>query len=149
MTWKAIYRTATGDLVSVGTVVSEKLPDGLASIDVGDTRPSGDWNPQTLAFEIPAAVESEFAWYIDVGPFFDRFGASAFTIASSEDAQVRGLMALVTPRKWIDLKRQDVSMFLDLLIGKGLITAEQKAAILTTPVTYLEQSALVRQYFNG
>ena len=149
MTWKAIYRSDTGELVSVGTVVADPLPDGLSIVTLSEDRPTGDWNPQTLTFDTPVIGESEYAWFIDVGPFFDRFGVSAIAIASSEDPQVRGLMALVTPRKWIDLKRVDVSMFLDMLVSKSLITSGQKATILTTPVTTTEQSALVRQFFNG
>lgn len=78
-------------------------------------------------------------WWIDKGPFFDRFGAKALAIVSSTDAQVQGLVSLIYPRNYIDLKRQDLPNMLGLLVAKGLITSAEKDAVLTTPTTDYER----------
>ena len=78
-------------------------------------------------------------WQIDVGPFFDRFGAKALAVAGSTDPQVQGLMMLVTPRQYVDLQRADLAGMLDLLISKALINRADKTAILTTPTTDYER----------
>lgn len=88
------------------------------------------------------------AWYIDHGPFYDRFGDSMMAILMSTDPQVQALIKNLEARKWIDLQRPDVAGGLDLLISKGLITAEQKTAILNTPITYEDQRALIKMYFS-
>lgn len=49
-----IYRTADGVAVSFGTVVADPLPDGLASVDVGDIE-GKRWDPATLTMvDVPA-----------------------------------------------------------------------------------------------
>lgn len=78
-------------------------------------------------------------WWIDVGPFFDRFGDKAIVITSSEDSVVRGLLTLITPRKFIDLKRPDLPGLLDILVTKELIAQDDVARILTTPTTEAER----------
>jgi len=95
--------------------------------------------------ELPRPVSSVPSWsdadldpryhWIDVGPFMDRFGAKAVTVAGSNDATVRGMVLLMQPRKYIDLKRADVASFIGILRdGKGLITESEANAILS-PIT--------------
>lgn len=55
MTWFAVWRTADGELVSVGTVVASPLPAGLSVTDLGANPPTGVWNSITHVFD-PAAV---------------------------------------------------------------------------------------------
>lgn len=88
-------------------------------------------------------------WLIDVGPFFDRFGAAKMAVLTSTDAQVQALLIDIQVRKWIDLQRADVAAGIDLLIAKGVagVTPALKAAILTTPVSVEENRALRRLYF--
>ena len=95
---------------------------------------------------VPASNPTE--WFIDIGSFFDRFGASKMAILTSGDADVKAILVDVTARRWIDLKRADVAEGLDTLIGLGLITTEQKSAILTTPVSPEENLVLRRLYFS-
>ncbi|WP_409482591.1 hypothetical protein [Noviherbaspirillum sp. ST 5-3] len=100
---------------------------------------------------VPDVAESETEWLIDIGPFFDRFdasGASTMSILSSVDVQVQALVKNVMARKWIDLKRADLPQMMDLLISKGLLTAEQKSYILMTPLAPEENLALRRLYFS-
>jgi len=52
--WKAIYRTDTGELVSIGTVVSDQLTFGMASRDLGETAPDLEvvvWDQTTTSFK--------------------------------------------------------------------------------------------------
>ena len=78
-------------------------------------------------------------WWVDVGPFFDRFGAKALSITSSTDPQVQGLVSLLLPRKYVDLKRADLPSMLDILVAKSLITTADKTAVLTTPTNEYER----------
>lgn len=89
-------------------------------------------------------------WLIDVGPFFDRFGAAKMAILTSDNATVKALVQDLMVRKWIDLKRIDVSLGLDALIALGVpgVTADLKASVLTTPVTQEENWALRKVYFS-
>lgn len=80
-----------------------------------------------------ANLDPRYFW-IDPGPFFDRFGAKALAITSSTDPQAQGLVTLLLPRKYVDLKRADLPAMLDLLVAKGIITTPEKLAVLT-PVT--------------
>ena len=89
-------------------------------------------------------------WFIDVGPFFDRFGAAKMALLVSANATVQALVKDLQVRKWIDLKRADVSQGIDALIALGVpgVTLALKTAILTTPVTAEENFALRRVYFS-
>ena len=78
-------------------------------------------------------------WWINVGPFFDRFNGKAINITSSTDPVVQGLLTLTLPREYIDLKRADLAGMLDILIAKGLINSADKTAILTPPTTEYER----------
>ena len=61
--WQAVYRLSTGELISLGTVIADPLPRGMATVDLGATRPEGriTWNPRSLRFDpsppIPADVD--------------------------------------------------------------------------------------------
>ncbi len=143
--WYAVYDKNTKDLISIGQSVASPLPDSMSMVEFED-KPEGNWNGNTLSFD-PVVTTVEYEWYIDVGPFFDRFGQKALAVVSSEDAMVKGLVLMTLSRKWIDLKRPDVGMFLGLLVSKGLIDMTDLQRILTTPVSHSEQSALVRSYF--
>ena len=103
----------------------------------------------------PATVPPEptvepFEWFIDVGPFFDRFGASKMPLLMSTNATVQALVKDLQVRKWIDLKRADVAQGIDALIALGVpgVNSTLKTSILTTPVTAEENFALRRVYFS-
>ncbi len=107
-----------------------------------------------VIFELPpaaaAAPESNpTQWFIDVGPFYDRFGAAKMAVLTSTDAGVKAIMADVQIRKWIDLQRADVASSL-AYIGSvvAALTPAIQAAILTTPVTAEENLALRKLYFS-
>lgn len=89
-------------------------------------------------------------WLIDVGPFFDRFGAAKLPLLMSTNATVMALVKDLQVRKWIDLQRADVSAGLDALVALGVpgLTGTRKTAILTAPVSHEENFALKKMYFS-
>jgi hypothetical protein len=90
-------------------------------------------------------------WWIDVGPFYDRFGVDALAIAASDNGACKAVQSLASVRKYIDLKDARVAGLLDMLIatsqptaavfapGSGPITPAKKDAILNTPTTETER----------
>ncbi|NVM80054.1 hypothetical protein FHW83_005899 [Duganella sp. SG902] len=118
-----------------------KVPDNVTA---GSLFNSGTWDIYEPPIELPpnpltwASAAPEYFW-IDVGPFFDRFGAKALAITRSEDADVRGLVTLLLPRKYIDLKRSDLPQLVGILQAKGLITVAELAAALNQVTTDYER----------
>lgn len=90
-------------------------------------------------------------WWIDVGPFYDRFGPDALAIAASDHGACRAVQTLTGVRKYIDLKDPRIGQMIDMLIavqqpaaqafapGSGPMTATKKAAILSTATTERER----------
>ena len=89
-------------------------------------------------------------WLIDIGTFFDRFGASKIPTLASADVIVQAIVKDVLSRKWIDLKRVDVASAIDILISKGIsgVDSTLKNSILNTPVALDENRALRKLYFS-
>lgn len=102
----------------------------------------------TLVVEAPVVVVDPAEWLIDVGPFYDRFGAVKMAVLTSTDAGVKAILQDVGIRKWIDLQRADVASSL-VYIGSVVptLTAPLQTSILTTPVTTEENRALKKLYF--
>ena len=107
----------------------------------------GAWRvvPDTPA---PAPV-NQTEWLIDIGPFFDRFGAAKMAVLTSADAGVKAILADLQVRKWVDLKRADVAQSV-VYIGTVVtaVTPALQASILTTPVSPEENLALRKQFFS-
>ena len=120
------------------------LPDGYAWNFTGYEWVSLERDPRP----IPAPT-SPTQWLIDIGPFFDRFGAAKMSILVSTNATVKAIAADLQVRKWVDLKRPDVAAGIDALIALGVpgVTSAVKTAVLTTPVTADENLALRKLYF--
>jgi len=87
--------------------------DGLW-VECGDAGPG--WIYQDGNFSQPQA-SNPTEWLIDIGPFFDRFGAAKMGILMSSNATVKAILSDLQVRKWIDLKRADVADGLDSLIA--------------------------------
>lgn len=127
-------------------MVALKVP-GTSPVDVG-------WGHGPDGFyrigPAPEPVPEVWAWYIDIGPFFDRFGDSAMPLLMSTNATVQALVMNIQARKWIDLQRLDVGQSIDALIALGVpgVTNELKTAVLTTPVADAENFALRKVYFS-
>lgn len=87
-------------------------------------------------------------YLIDIGPFFDRFGAAKMAVLVSTDATVRAILSDVQVRKWIDLTRSDVAQSLAYIASKvPSLTPAIQTAILTDPVTPAENMALRKLFF--
>jgi hypothetical protein len=95
---------------------------------------------------LPQAGDLATKWLMDIGPFFDRFDTYKLPILASADSTVTAIVKDVQSRKWVDLRRSDVGKAIDALIGKGLCTDQLKAGILGTPVSHMEQVALMVTY---
>ena len=112
-----------------------------------DANHAGDY---TLLVDTPAPTPvNPTEWLIDVGPFYDRFGAAKMAVLTSTDAGVKAIMADVQIRKWIDLQRADVATSLTY-IGSvvAALTPAIQTAILTTPVSAEDNLALRKLYFS-
>lgn len=119
----------------------------LESLDtslLGYSYVSGVFIPPTPPTPSPDPCE----WLINVGPFFDRFGATKMAVLTSTDAGVKAILQDVSVRMWIDLQRADVSSAL-AYIGSVVpaVDSTLQTAILTTPVTLEENRALRKQFF--
>lgn len=88
-------------------------------------------------------------WLIDIGPFFDRFGATKTAILTSTDVGIKAIVQDTVIRKWIDLQRADVISAL-AYIGSQIpaVDTTLQSAILTTPVAEEENMALRKTYFR-
>lgn len=89
-----------------------------------------------------------YNWFIDLGPFYDRFGAAKMAVLTSADPGVRAIIADLNIRKWVDLQRADVAQAL-AYVGSVVpaVTPAMQTTILTTPVAPEENLALRKVYF--
>lgn len=137
--------------VVTNVVVSESplFPNWYQSDDagIGWSYASGVFAPPPAPPE-PEPIPDPCEWLIDLGPFYDRFGAAKMAVLTSADAGVKAIMADVSIRKWIDLKRTDVATSL-AYIGSVIpsVDAALQASILNTPVVLDENRALRKLYF--
>jgi hypothetical protein len=90
----------------------------------------------------PEVLDNPSDWYINVGPFYDRFGAFKLPILASTDPLVQAIIKDTSVRKYIDLKgrRTELAQAIGLLQSKGF-------AITTAAVLDVKPSA--GEVFNG
>lgn len=102
-----------------------------------------------IAAAAPAALEDATAWLIDIGPFVDRFSTAKMAVLTSTAPVIRAIVQDMYSRKWIDLRRPDVSQSIDAITADvAAVTPALKDAILNTPVTAEENRALRKVYFS-
>lgn len=102
----------------------------------------------TWSVDVVALVPNRTEWLVDIGPFFDRFGAAKIATLSSINETVQAIVNDCQSRKWIDLQRPDLALAMDVLVDVALIDALTKSAILATPVAPDENLALRKLYFS-
>lgn len=116
-----------------------------------------EWVGLPLTYQRPivahtgvAPIANPTEWLIDIGPFFDRFGAAKMSILTSANATVKAIVTDVMVRKWVDLRLAAVADALDALIALGVsgMTPALKTSILDTPVAPEENTALRTTYFS-
>lgn len=140
----------------------EKNWDHVVRIDTIEGSEVGigwKWEENKFVKPIVVSPTPEWEWYIDHGPFTDRLGTAAtFAIDTSTDPAFVAIRADFARRKWIDLKDSRVAAMVSYLAGQPLpslgtlapplLTAEQAAEALTTPVAPTENLALRKLYFS-
>ena len=134
----------------VNIIESATDPDGINGewVACDNAGPGYTTADNGLTFDPPAPAADPCEWLIDLGPFYDRFGAAKMAVLTSADAGVKAIMADVAIRKWIDLQRTDVASSLAYIGSKvPSVDAALQTAILTTPVSADENRALRKQYF--
>lgn len=149
-------------LINAGQVVNiiEADADFIDSMQGFDAAVAHDqaqigwaWDGQQLHAPLlaPPAPPDPRLWWIDVGPFYDRFGPDALAIAASDHGACKAVQTLTGVRKYVDLKDPRIGQMIDMLIamnqpdaqtfapGSGPMTPAKKAAILDTPTTEYER----------
>ena len=103
--------------------------------------------------EVPSVPTPEptapvWQWYIDIGPFFDRFGSVKMQVLTCSDVGVQAILKDIQVRKWLDLKLSEVQQSLIYVASKvPEVTEELQDYILNTPVADHENLALRKLYF--
>lgn len=132
--------------------------DYIERIDTPEEKALGvgiGWGWDGMAFIAPSVPESNpasppvYTWYIDLGPFYDRFGSAKMAVLTSNDAGVKAILGDLNIRKWVDLKMPAVSQGL-AYVGSVVpeVTTTLRDAILNTPVSSEENLALRKLYFS-
>lgn len=100
---------------------------------------------------VEAAPAEPWAWFIDHGPFFNRFGPFKGAILASAHPVIQAVVKDAQSRKWIDLQDPEVADSIDMIIDTGAIPGldeDVKNAVLTTPVALEHNFALRKLYFS-
>jgi len=98
----------------------------------------------------PTQPEPEWAWYIDIGPFFDRFGSAKMAVLTSADIGVQAILKDIQVRKWIDLRLPEVAQSLVYVGSKvAAVTPTLQSAILDAKPAPSENLALRKLYFSA
>lgn len=88
-------------------------------------------------------------WLIDIGSFFDRFGATKMAVLTSSDLGVQAILKDTQVRKWLDLKLPEIASAVAYVGTKvPSVTQELQESILNTPVAETENLALRKLYFS-
>lgn len=86
--------------------------------------------------------------FIDIGPFFDRFGSQKLPVLISQDQTVQALLKDIQIRKWIDLSLPEVQQSVQYLASIIPGITPLIPSILATPVQAHENLALRKLYFS-
>ena len=106
-----------------------------------------EWPDATAPVQEPEPKAWE--WFIDIGPFFDRFGSAKMAVLTSSDVGVQAILKDTQVRKWLDLKLPEIASAVAYIGTKvPALTAELQQSILNTPVEEKENLALRKLYFS-
>ncbi len=90
-----------------------------------------------------------YEWLIDIGSFFDRFGAAKMAVLTSSDVGVQAIIKDTQVRKWLDLKLPEIASAVAYVGTKvPSVTQELQQSILNTPVEEKENLVLRKLYFS-
>ena len=100
--------------------------------------------------DTPVQVPAQpWEWLIDIGSFFDRFGAAKMAVLTSSDVGVQAIVKDTQVRQWLDLKLPEIASAV-AYVGTKVpgVTPELQQSILNTPVAETENLALRKLYFS-
>jgi hypothetical protein len=129
LTWFAVYRLDTGELVSLGTVFPDPLPEELACLDVGPLQPVGEWNTETRTYD-PIVEKKPILTKLQ---FLQRFTAAervAIRQAAKAVPALEDYMAMLDAAQHIEIDRPDTIAGVNALAAAGLLTEQRAAEIL-------------------
>ena len=133
------------EILENGVVVNTIVADEdfmLANYPDGNYRESEQLDQPTVPVPI-------YEWYIDIGPFFDRFGTAKMAVLTSSDVGVQAILKDTQVRKWLDLKLPEIASAVAYIGTKvPSVTQELQQSILNTPVAETENLALRKLYFS-
>ena len=111
------------------------------------------WDGANFVAPAPTIPEPQPApaweWLIDIGPFFDRFGAAKMAVLTSSDVGVQAIIKDTQIRKWLDLKLPELASAVAYIGTKvPKVTPELQQSILNTPAEEKDNLALRKLYFS-
>ena len=122
----------------------------IASEEYAEQHFPGKWRlseNQPQPEPTPAPV---WEWYIDIGPFFDRFGAAKMAVLTSSDVGVQAILKDTQVRKWLDLSLPEIEQSVQYIASKvPKLTAELQDQITNTKPAEHENLALRKLYFSS
>ena len=122
----------------------------IATEEFAEASYPGKWRLADDQPQPEPAPTQVWEWYIDVGPFFDRFGSAKLAVLTSTNPGVQAILKDTQVRKWLDLKLPEIAQSVDYVASVvPAMTPELKEAILTTPVAEHENLALRKLYFSS
>ena len=120
----------------------------LADPEFAEAQFPGRWRVVEVPPEVPEPPI--WLWYIDIGPFFDRFGPAKMAVLTSADPGVKAILSDTQIRKWVALNATEVAQSIDYIRSKvPAVTQALRDAILFTPVKPEENLALRKLYFSS
>ena len=132
-------------LDGAGTVINTIL----ATEDFAQQCYPGKWRLSENQPQPEPTPAPEWEWYIDIGPFFDRFGAAKMAVLTSADVGVQAILKDTQVRKWLDLKLPELTQSVQYVASKvKAVTPEIVDSIMNTPVSENENLALRKTYFS-
>ena len=128
---------------------SEVINTIVASEEYAEATYPGHWRSVETP-EPPAPAAPEWEWYIDIGPFFDRFGAAKMPVLTSADVGVQAVLKDTQVRKWLDLRLPEIEQSVQYLASKvPELTTELQDQIVNTKPAEHENLALRKLYFSS
>lgn len=144
-------QAVANSLLTFGQLAIEQVPQ-FSAVGAGYTYTGTGVVPfviPNVAVVPPPNQDKPWLWFIDVGPFFDRFGAFKIPILVNADPGVKALITDLQVRKWVDLQNSEVASGLAYISNIiPAFTSDVRLQILTTPVTSEENMALRKLYFS-
>lgn len=120
----------------------------VASEEYAEATYPGRWRVVETP-EPPAPEAPVWEWYIDIGPFFDRFGAAKLPVLTSSDSAVQAIIKDTQVRKWLDLRLPEIAQSVQYIASKvPELTVQLQEQIVNTKPAEHENLALRKLYFS-